>query len=230
MHHGASCYHAGMTHARPLVVAAMLALLAGCQTVRSGYYNAWEKLGYDKRQRLTDNVKAARAEQANAKQQFASALDEFKSVVRVEGGELQKGYDRLNAAYEKCSDQADAVNSKISSVKNVGTALFDEWRGEIGQIQDASLKSQSQTLYDKTKANYAGMIERMDAAAATMPPVVQAFKDRVLVLKGSLNAQAIASLRDTEIGLSGEIDKLIKEMEASIAEADAFIAQTSSAN
>ncbi|MDB5358212.1 MAG: hypothetical protein JWN24_4665 [Phycisphaerales bacterium] len=48
----------------------------------------------------------------------------------------------------------------------------------------------------------------------------------VLFIKANLNAQAIASLKGTELDLGGDIDKLIKEMEASIAEADAFIAQT----
>jgi hypothetical protein len=64
----------------------------------------------------------------------------------------------------------------------------------------------------------------MDSAAGTMDPVLQKFKNRVLFLKANLNAQAIASLKGTEVELGGDIDNLIKEMEASIAEADQFIA------
>jgi hypothetical protein len=58
-----------------------------------------------------------------------------------------------------------------------------------------------------------------------MDPVLSRFKNRVLFVKHNLNAQAIASLKGTEIELGGEIEKLIKEMEASIAEADQFIAE-----
>jgi hypothetical protein len=65
----------------------------------------------------------------------------------------------------------------------------------------------------------------MDTAAASMDPVLTRFHNRVLFIKGNLNAQAIASLKGTEVELGGDIDKLIKEMEASIAEADQFIAQ-----
>lgn len=65
----------------------------------------------------------------------------------------------------------------------------------------------------------------MDAAAAKMPPVLAKFKDRVLFVKHNLNAQAIASLKGTELELGGDVDSLIKEMNASIAEADRFIAQ-----
>jgi len=50
----------------------------------------------------------------------------------------------------------------------------------------------------------------------------------ILFIKANLNAQAIASLQGTELELGGDINNLIKQMEASIAEADRFIAQVQS--
>ncbi len=198
----------------------------GCQTTRTAYYNAWEKFGYAKRERLVDDVKAARDEQDQAKQQFASALDQFKSVVNFQGGDLEAMYNKLNKQYERCESQATDVRDRIGAVKHVGEALFTEWKDEIGQIKDdPSLKQQSQALYDKTHQSYDELVTRMDAAAATMDPVLQKFKNRVLFIKHNLNAQAIASLKGTEVELGGDIDKLIKEMEAAIAEADQFIAE-----
>jgi hypothetical protein len=97
----------------------------------------------------------------------------------------------------------------------------------VNQISDATLKSKSQDLYDKTQTAYEEMIARMDRAAGTMQPVLQSFKDRVLFIKGNLNAQAIASLKGTEVELGNEIEKLIREMEASIREADEFIKEVS---
>ena len=202
----------------------LLSVVPGCETTRKGYYNAWEKFGYAKRERLVDNVKEARQEQVEAKQQFANALEQFKSVVNFQGGDLEKVYNKLNKEYQRSEGQATAVRDKITGVKRVAAALFDEWKGEIGEIKDTKLQSQSRQLYDKTQDNYAELIERMDAAAASMDPVLSSFKDRVLFLKANLNAQAIASLKGTEMELSGDIDRLIQEMEASIREADQFIA------
>jgi hypothetical protein len=202
----------------------LLSLVPGCETTRKGYYNTWEKFGYAKRERLVDNVKEARQEQVEAKQQFANALEQFKSVVNFQGGDLEKVYNKLNKEYERSESQATAVRDKITGVKRVAAALFDEWKGEIGEIKDSKLQSQSRKLYDQTQDNYAELIERMDAAAASMDPVLSSFKDRVLFLKANLNAQAIASLKGTELELSGDIDRLIQEMEASIREADQFIA------
>jgi hypothetical protein len=210
------------------VTALLLAsfLAGGCATTRSAYYNAWEKFGYAKRERLVDNVKAARQEQVEAKKQFASALDQFKSVVNFQGGDLENLYNKLNKEYQRCEAQAGDVRSKIASVKNVATALFDEWEDEVKQIKDdPSLQRKSRELLDRTKSNYTEMVDRMDAAAATMDPVLTKFKNRVLFIKANLNAAAIASLKGTELELGGDIEKLIREMEASIAEADAFIAE-----
>ena len=89
---------------------------------------------------------------------------------------------------------------------------------------DPSLQAQSRKLLEQTKSSYDEMITRMDAAAKTMDPVLSKFKSRVLFLKHNLNAQAVASLKGTELELGGDIDRLIREMEASIAEADEFIA------
>ena len=213
------------TKINAVVLACALMVAAGCQTTREMYYNAWEKMGYAKRDRLVDNVKAARQEQIDAKKQFATALDQFKSVVNYQGGDLEAMYNKLNKEYTRCESSADAVKSKIASVKNVGTALFDEWKGEIAQMKDdPTLKSKNQELYDKTMLSYNQLVGRMDIAAATMDPVLARFKNRVLFIKGNLNAQAIASLKGTEVELGGDIDKLIKEMNDSIAEADKFIA------
>jgi len=213
-----------LRHAALVCIAAALA--GGCATTRKAYYNTWEKFGYAKRERLVDNVKAARQEQVDAKQQFASALEQFKSVVNFNGGDLEKMYNKLDKEYQRCESETGSVKSKIQSVKNVATALFTEWNDEIGQMKDdPSLQQQSRNLLDRTRGSYNDMIQRMDTAAGTMDPVLTKFKNRVLFIKHNLNAQAIASLKGTELELGGDIEKLIREMEASIAEADSFIAE-----
>lgn len=57
-------------------------------------------------------------------------------------------------------------------------------------------------------------------------PVLRPFRDQVLFLKHNLNAKAIASLRGELVQVESDTDKLIKELEASIAEADKFIKES----
>jgi hypothetical protein len=65
-------------------------LLSACQ---STYYRAMEKIGFQKREILTSRVEKARDAQQEAGTQFRSALDRFREVVNVEGGELEAKYD-----------------------------------------------------------------------------------------------------------------------------------------
>src|SRR5436190_9330572 len=102
---------------RPLALIALTfltltPLCGGCATTRSLYYDTWEKFGYAKRERLVDDVKAARQQQVEAKQQFSSALEQFKTVVNFQGGDLEKLYTKLNDQYEACESQAGDVRSK----------------------------------------------------------------------------------------------------------------------
>ena len=63
----------------------------------------------------------------------------------------------------------------------------------------------------------------MQRAHAKMTPILDLFGDQVLYLKHNLNAQAISSLEDEATKIENDIDNLVADMEASIAEADEFI-------
>jgi hypothetical protein len=58
-----------------------------------------------------------------------------------------------------------------------------------------------------------------------MEPVLSVFRDHVLFLKHNLNAQAIASLRGDLAEVEADVGALIREMEAAIAESEAFLAR-----
>lgn len=184
-----------------------------------------EKLGYAKREQLVSAVTDARDAQQEAKQQFASALDQFIAVTGVKGGELEAKYRDLNSAYEKCKSRAADVRSEISSVDNVAQALFKEWRGELSQYQSASLRAASEKQLNDTQALYDRLLSSMKQAEGKMDPVLAAYHDQVLFLKHALNAQAIAGLQGNVAQIQSDVAKLVQEMEASIAESNRFIEQ-----
>jgi hypothetical protein len=108
-------------------------------------------------------------------------------------------------------------------VEDVADALFAEWEEELGQYSSASLRRSSSRKLVETKRQYSQLISAMKRAERKMDPVLTAFNDQVLFLKHNLNARAIASLQ-TELGsVEAEVNSLIRDMEASIKEADAFI-------
>lgn len=186
-----------------------------------------EQFGIAKRQQLVDRVEEARDSQNAAKEQFDSALQEFLSVTGQagKGGELESRYNKFKKEYERCDSRAKAVSDRISSVEYVANKLFREWESEITQYQNANLKATSQKMLDDTKVRYGQLLGAMKSAESKMKPVLAAFKDQELFLKHNLNAQAIASLQGTATEIQNDVSQLIREMEASINEANEFISQ-----
>jgi predicted small secreted protein len=202
----------------PLVLAATV--LSACSGV---YYNTMEKLGFAKREILVDRVGEAREAQEEAKEQFASALEKFIAVTRVETGDLKNKYDQLNREFARSEQRATEVRDRIAAVDDVSKALFREWKDELKQYSDPGLRRESERQLEQTRDRYEDLMSTMRHAASRMDPILGKFRDQVLFLKHNLNAQAIAGLSVTTRGLQEDISRLIEDMERSIREADAFI-------
>ena len=208
-------------HLRALTVLLLAAsFLLGCSSV---YYDTMEKFGFAKREILVDRVEEARESQQAAKDQFASALEKFIAITRVETGELKDRYDQLNRELTRSEQRAGEVRERIESVHDVSDALFNEWKEELKQYSDPQLRRESERQLDQTRRRYDDLMATMQSAARRMEPILAKFRDQVLFLKHNLNAQAIAGLSTTTRGLQEDISRLIDDMERSIREADEFI-------
>lgn len=209
-----------MKHFTLIILGGALALTAGCSGT---YYNVMEKVGFAKREILVDRVDATQEAQGEAKEQFASALEQFIAVTKVDGGELQRKYDELNREFQRSEKAAKEVHDRIAAVEDVAEALFREWKQELGQYSDANLKRESQRQLDQTRRRYEDLLRLMRRAAGRMDPILSTFRDQVLFLKHNLNARAVASLDSTTRTLETDVSRLIADMEASIRESEAFI-------
>lgn len=197
-----------------------MGILFGCQ---SAYYKTMETFGVHKRDLMVDRVQDARDAQEEAKEEFKSTLEQFKSVVNIDGGALEEKYDLLNDAYEGSKSKSEAVKKRIDSVEKVSGALFAEWESELTQYTNKSLRQASKRKLDQTRRHYAQLIRAMKRAEKKIRPVLSAFYDQVLFLKHNLNARAISSLQNEFRSIESDVASLIREMESSIAEANAFI-------
>lgn len=205
---------------RTFILGLFALTMIGCE---STYYATWEKLGYEKRDILSERVEETRDDQEEASEQFADALEQFQSVVKVDGGELETKYKKLKADLEDSEDIAEDVRNRIASVEDVAADLFEEWEQELESYSDANLKRASAEQLRDTKQRYRKLLSAMQNAESKMEPVLSVFRDQVLFLKHNLNARAIASLQNTVVKLESDVAALIADMNKSIAEADEFI-------
>lgn len=202
------------------IILVVLVMILGCE---STYYSTMEKLGYHKRDLMVNRVESARDAQEEAKEQFESALAKFISVLDFKGGQLEEKYNQLKAEYDKSVARAQTVHERIEAVEDVSEDLFAEWEAELSQYSNQNLRSSSERKLKQTRRQYSQLISAMKRAERKIDPVLTAFHDQVLYLKHNLNAQAIASLQSELVSVEANVASLIKEMEVSIKEADAFI-------
>ena len=201
-----------------------LALLASALGCRSLYYGALEEVGVQKRHILADRIEDGREAQQDAQEQFQDAFERFKTATSFEGGELEDTYRGLASALDDSEARAADVRERIAAIERVAGDLFAEWEEEIGQISRADLRKKSSAQLQQTRARYAKLLTVMKRAERKMDPVLIAFRDQVLFLKHNLNASAIASLETQAGGIQSDVDALVRDLESSIREADAFLA------
>lgn len=209
------------------VVLALFVLLGGCT---KAYYAAMEKIGKEKRDILASRIEEGKKDQEKAKQQFATTLEAFQALTGFSGGNLEKTYKKLSGELDSAEKRAKDVRDQIKSIEQVSKDLFSEWGAEIEGMNNARYKAQSRTMLRTTEKRYGVLIGKMNDSARRMEPVLQAFRDQVVFLKHNLNSRAISSLKETGAKLDLEVGGLVKDLEASIQEADAFIATLKSSD
>jgi len=206
--------------ARILLILLMLPLFACTQL----YYKAQEKIGNEKRDILVDRIKKGREEQEKAKEQYKSTLEAFQAATGFKGGKTEEVYKKLKKEYDDAAGRTKDVSDRISSIEQVSSDMFAEWEKELAGMHNGELKNKSNVLLKATRRRYADLIRKMKAVEGKAKPVVKAFEDQVLFIKHNLNAEAIASLKSNIGKMDLDVQALIRDIEVSTKEADAFIA------
>ena len=205
---------------RPLSLAFAALLLGGCASVQ---YSALEQVGIHKRDILVDRVEDARNAQSETREELVSAYDELKALTGFDGGDLEAKYEELSAAVERSRKATGELDDHLAAIDRVSEDLFDEWESELDLYSSESLRADQSNKLAQARQRYAAMRQRMQVARDRVDPVMSVLNDNVLFLKHSLNASALAALRDQAGALDQRVDALVRDMQSAIDEADAFI-------
>jgi hypothetical protein len=197
-------------------------LLSGCDRL---YYGAMKRFGYEKRDILIGRVKDARKAQQEAQEEFKTALQRFREVVEVDGGTLEAKYEKLNGDLERAEKRAREVRERVDAVRDVSRDLFKEWEKELGQYSNRQMRAESERELRATRQRTEGLIAAMQRSEKRIDPVLRPLRDRVLFLKHNLNAKALGALTKELTAVESSVDGLVADLQASIAEADAYLAE-----
>lgn len=194
--------------------------LAGCDSL---YYRAMKKVGFEKRDILVKRVREARESQVKAQDDFKTALERLREIVDIDGGDLEKTYERLNKELDRSESRAREVRERIDSVRDVSRDLFKEWQGELGKYSDRTLRAESERELRETRRRTEALVASMERVEKRIDPVLEPLRDRVLFLKHNLNARALGALSTELASVSQRVDALIVDMQQAIADADAYL-------
>lgn len=192
--------------------------------LQTAYYQSRETLlGDHKRDLVVMQVDQACHSLKESRDQFVDALEQFKSLVRVDDSPLQLRYQLLKRHYDQCHYKAEQVTQKIQAIEHVSEALFAEWEAELELYTNRSLRTRSQQQLKKSRQQYMRLLKTLQLAESRIHPVLADFQDQVLSLKHNLNAHAIAALRNDFLDIGLDISKLLDVMEKTIIEASQFV-------
>ena len=206
---------------RLIATLGLLLATTGCTRL---YYASMEKIGKEKREILVQRIVASKKDQEAAGKQIKTTMEAFQDLTGFSGGNLEKTYQKLASELDQSEDRANHLRVRIESIEKVAGDLFAEWETELGKMKDPALKARSRAMMRDTAKRYQGLDRKLRATHKRMQPVLQTFRDQVVFLKHNLNAKAITSLKTTSVEIDADVSALVKEIEASIQEADAFIA------
>ena len=196
-------------------------ILSSCSQL---YYKAQEKIGNEKRDILVDRIKKGREDQDKAKEQYKTTLEAFQAATGFQGGKTEEVYKRLKKEYDEAAERTKKVSDRIQSIEQVSNDMFSEWDRELSGMSNGDLRSKSNVLLKATRRRYTDLIRKMKSVESKAKPVLKAFEDQVLFIKHNLNAEAITSLKSNIVKMDADVQILIRDIEASTKEADAFIA------
>lgn len=202
---------------------AVIALLGSAYFITEDGSARIDWMWKEPRDLLVDRVEAARDGQQDGAEQFRDALTEFKSVVDVPESDLERHYNKLNAAHKRSKASAESISKQIDRVVSASNRLLDEWRSELDDYNDPGLRRIAEQQFDQTREQATQLIASMRQIEDRMQPVLASFQDQVLYLKHNLNLSAIAALEGEATVIESNVDILIADMNRSIREADAFI-------
>lgn len=207
----------------PLVILVVM-ILCGCQSI---YSVTGEQSGKEKRDVLRQNLEKVQLNQQQVSAELNDLLTQFKAMYDVEGEDLEKklenAYQTLKDQDEDCQNRAEALRDRIQKVERIASDFFNAWEQEIESMNDPGLKAKNLERLNATKKRYVRMYEVMKNAESRIEPVLQVVDDYVLYLNYHLNVETINDLKGEVDLIELEAEFLMKELFASISEAETFL-------
>lgn len=200
--------------------------LAGCSGM---YHAAIEQLGWEPQDILVNRVTIARDCQAAARNQFDRLVSLVRDLVTDDSEEAAQRVNALRSAYADAEIRAREVRARVAKVAAAGSAVFDERRRADAAIRDPAARERAMQRTAQAEARYGEMLTTMRQAADATGPALAAVQAALASLGPQPSDDAVGALHGAVADVDATVAALVRDLDQSIAEADAFVQRSVSA-
>jgi chromosome segregation ATPase len=178
------------TNIRHISLAVLLALAmtpaAGLRAAESA-----ERAGATK-----EKIEALRVESAKIRNQTLLTMEALKRL-NVKGVELRPQFEKFKAEIVKMEEQARIARDRADSMKQKGSASFQEWEKEVQAINNSDIRKQAEKRYDKRKKSYDKILAAMQEARHELVPFMSDLNDIRKLLDSELTDATVEATKST---------------------------------
>lgn len=180
--------------------------------------------GVRQTERLAKKADALIDEVEAAQEQVRATLAAHDTLLFGNAADLRKPYRTLDKEIERTGKQREAVRRRADQAKAESTDYFRAWAGNLPLIEDEELRERSEVRLRDSRARFDGIIDAGLRAASAYEPFIGRLRDQWNYLGHDLNPSGIESLRPDAQKFAEEGDRLLAEIDDSLAEARAYVA------
>ncbi len=170
---------------------------------------------------FVSRVEESRHGLQDAKEQIQRAIDAANAIGQTEG-DLHPGLQRLSRDVEQSDEKVEEFRKRLASMHKVSDGFFTNWAAELDKYQTEEFRKRSEARLEKTQSRYNQVLTTMRQADGTFEPLLAKLRDLVLFLNHNLNAEGLASIKNSVGALIPEATTLYTVIDAAIREADGF--------
>lgn len=211
-----------MNNATRLALVLPLFLAGACQAV---YYSTMATFGVEKRDILIDRLEENAEALARTSQRLAEMASAYREATHSEGGDLVALHKAFSKAYGRAESAAGDLRGSIDDTHSVAMVTFEEWKTRTNEIQDADLRKRSTENYAVAQGGYQKLVRNIRAAEQALDPLLTRFRDHDVFMKLNLHHTTMASLRESEGELLGQVDVRRAELDKLVNDTRAYAEQ-----
>lgn len=168
-------------HFRHSLLLLAASILSACQPHANRYEPFWQ----NRFESLVRSVQTAQKAQVDAADELARCAPLLDGLVAAPDSDAS--YHESRRLVARCDSRTRTARVRIDNLRESATNVFDQWRREIREYDDSSLRRQSDQERTACMQRYEAALKSLEAARDSLDAPLLSLKDDDLYLKHRRN-------------------------------------------